>query len=184
MAKAIAFLLLLLLAPAAYAQTTHTVGDSRGWNTGVDYNDWASDQTFTTGDTLVFNYDSSHAVTEVNQADYQNCNTGNPINSYSSSPTNISLTNSTTRYFICPTPNHCSQGMKLTVIVSGGSTSPPGSPPNPGGPKPSPPGTPRTPPSTTTPPPPAGDATSILGKRSSLMVEISVVLGALLGLMG
>ncbi|PIN18353.1 hypothetical protein CDL12_08972 [Handroanthus impetiginosus] len=179
MAKAIAFLLLLLIAPAAYAQTTHTVGGPSGWNTGINYDSWARGQTFATGDTLVFNYDSSHAVDEVNQADYQSCNNGNAINSSSSSPTTISLSNAGTRYFICPRSNHCSQGMKLAVTVSGGSTSPSGSPPNSGGSNPSPPGTPPR-----TPPPPAGGATSILGGRSSLMVGISVILGALLGLMG
>ncbi|PIN01727.1 hypothetical protein CDL12_25763 [Handroanthus impetiginosus] len=172
MAKAMAFLLLLLLAPAAYAQKTHTVGDSSGWNTKVDYEKWARGQNFSIGDFLVFTYDSSHEVNEVNQTDYQNCNTDEePIHRYSSSPTNISLSKAET-YFICPRSNHCSdQGMKLTVTVSGGSTSP-------GGSKPSPPGTPETPPR------PAGGATGILGDRTSLMVGISVVLGALLGLMG
>ncbi|PIN18351.1 hypothetical protein CDL12_08970 [Handroanthus impetiginosus] len=172
MAKAITFLLLLLIAPAAYAQTTHIVGGSDGWDTHVNYDDWGRGQNFTTGDILVFKYSSDHAVNEVNQTDYQNCDTENYIYSNSSSPTNISLSKAETRYFICPRSNHCSgQGMKLTVTVLSGSTSP-------GGSKPSPPGTPETPPL------PAGGATGILGDRTSLMVGISVVWGALLGLMG
>lgn len=30
----------------------YTVGDSAGWNLGVDYNTWASDKTFKVGDKL------------------------------------------------------------------------------------------------------------------------------------
>ncbi|KAI3444805.1 hypothetical protein Pfo_001470 [Paulownia fortunei] len=188
MAKAIAFLVLLLISPAAYAATTHTVGGSSGWNTGVNYGTWASGQTFTTGDTILFNYDFTHSVDEVNQADYQSCNTGNPISSDASSPTSITLTSTGTRYFICPRSNHCSQGMKLAVTVTAGSTPPGGSPPPSGGTTPSPPSgspaTPGTPPSTRAPPPPAGGAASTLGGRNSLMVGLSLVLAALLGVMG
>lgn len=32
--------------------TVYTVGDSNGWNTGVDYSLWANGQTFVVGDTL------------------------------------------------------------------------------------------------------------------------------------
>ncbi|KAL0464543.1 UNVERIFIED_CONTAM: hypothetical protein Slati_0341900 [Sesamum latifolium] len=89
MAKLIAFLLLLLISPAAYAATTHTVGGSSGWNTGIDYGNWASGQTFATGDSLLFSYDVTHAVNEVSEADYQSCSSANPINSYPSSPTTV-----------------------------------------------------------------------------------------------
>ncbi|KAK4414580.1 Blue copper protein [Sesamum alatum] len=186
MAKLIAFALLLLISPAAYAATTHTVGDSSGWNTGVNYGNWASSQTFATGDALLFNYDISHSVDEVSESDYQSCSSANPINSYTTSPTTIPLTAAGTRYFICPRSNHCSQGMKLAVTVSGGGSSPPPS----GGASPSPPSgspeTPGTPPSTpSSPPPPAGGAAaSILGRRNSLMAGFSLVLAAVVGIMG
>ncbi|KAL2234099.1 mavicyanin-like [Sesamum indicum] len=186
MAKLIAFVLLLLISPAAYAATTHTVGGLRGWNTGVKYDDWASEQTFATGDSLLFIYDISHTVDEVTEADYQSCSSANPINSYPSSPTTVPLNATGTRYFICPRSNHCSQGMKLTVTVSADGSSPPPS----GGASPSPPSgspeTPGTPPSTpSSPPPPAGGgAASILGGRNSLMVGFSLVLAAVVGIMG
>ena len=47
-----ALLILLLAAPAAYAATTYTVGDTNGWTTSGDYTTWASDKTFTVGDSL------------------------------------------------------------------------------------------------------------------------------------
>ncbi|KAL0379786.1 UNVERIFIED_CONTAM: hypothetical protein Sangu_0042900 [Sesamum angustifolium] len=79
MAKLIAFVLLLLISPVAYAATTHTVGGTSGWNTGVNYGDWASGQTFAVGDSLSFTYDGTHAVEEVTQSDYQSCSISNPV---------------------------------------------------------------------------------------------------------
>ncbi|KAL3815006.1 hypothetical protein ACJIZ3_016274 [Penstemon smallii] len=195
MAKAIAFLVLLFISYAA-AQTTHIVGGNSGWDTTVNFDTWASGETFATGDILSFTFTGSHAVAEVSQADYQNCNTRTPIRTYTSSPTQITLSTAGTRYFICPRSNHCVQGQRLTVTTSTGSTpSPPPSgttPSPPSGTTPSPPSgtTPSTPtPSGTTappppPPPPSGGATSILGGSNIVVVGLSVVLVALLGFMG
>lgn len=47
-----ALLILVLAAPAAYAATTYTVGDSAGWTTFGDYTTWVSGKTFTVGDSL------------------------------------------------------------------------------------------------------------------------------------
>ncbi|KAL8495688.1 hypothetical protein ACS0TY_019707 [Phlomoides rotata] len=177
MAIAIAFLpFLLLIIPAAFA-VDHTVGGNSGWTSGVVYTDWTSGLTFTTGDTLVFTYDATHQVDEVSAADYRSCNTANPINTDSSSPTTISLTTAGTRYFICPRSNHCAQGMKLAVTVTAGTTSPSPSPPSgttpsppSGGATPSPPSqTPRTPTTNRSPPPPAS-AAATLGGRSNFIV--------------
>lgn len=189
MGKAIVFLLLLLLiSPAAYAQTSHKVGDNAGWDTTGKYDEWAKGQTFSVGDSLVFTYGFTHTVDEVSEGDYTNCNSGNPISSAASSPTTIPLSAAGTRYFICGTSNHCNQGMKLAVTVASGSTSP-GTPPPSGGSTPEPPsgGATPSPPSTTpsSPPPPrGGNAASSLGGGKSLMVGLSLVLGAMLGLMG
>ncbi|KAK4476451.1 hypothetical protein RD792_015604, partial [Penstemon davidsonii] len=181
------------------AQTTHTVGGPSGWDTSVNFDTWASGETFATGDILSFTFTSSHAVAEVSQADYQNCNNRAPIRTYTSSPTQITLSTAGTRHFICPRSNHCSQGQRLTVTTSTGNTpSPPSgaTPSPPSGTTPSPPsGTGPSPPSgttpstptpsgTTTPPPPSGGATSILGGGNIVVVGLSVVLGALLGFMG
>ncbi|KAK8587850.1 hypothetical protein V6N13_086817 [Hibiscus sabdariffa] len=124
MAVAAALLLLLLVAPAAYA-VQHTVGDSSGWTETVDYSDWVRGKTFTVGDTLVFNYDGSHRVDEVTESDYTNCETANAIDSHSDGNTVITLSKAGTMYFICPVLGHCSSGMKLAVhVVAASGTSP------------------------------------------------------------
>ncbi|KAI3689210.1 hypothetical protein L2E82_47161 [Cichorium intybus] len=97
----------------------YRVGDSGGWALSVDYTAWASDKTFLVGDSLVFNYDSSHTVDEVSSADYTTCTVGNSIASYNSGPTTITLNTTGTHYFICGIVGHCGVGMKLTVDVTG-----------------------------------------------------------------
>ncbi|XP_073147978.1 basic blue protein-like [Henckelia pumila] len=177
-AKAITFLALLLqIIPAAVYGANIIVGGTGGWSLSVNYDTWAKGQTFTAADTLVFNYGPTHSVDEVSQADYQNCNTDNPIASYSPSPTSIPLTAAGTRYFICPRSDHCSRGMKLAVTVTNGTTpSPPSST------TPSPPAS-GTSPSTPAPPPPSG-ATVVLAGWNSLFVGALVVVAALFGVVG
>ncbi|GFP90514.1 uclacyanin-3 [Phtheirospermum japonicum] len=195
MAKVIAFLALLLISPAAYA-VDYTVGGPSGWTTGVDYTAWASGQTFTTNDTLVFNYGPTHAVDIVEDADdYRDCDTDSPRSSYTVSPTRIALNTTGPWYFICPRGNHCQNGQRLAINVTAAGTTPPGgSPPpaggsvpptppgtppaTPGTPSGTPPATPGTPPSTATPPPAPSAAA---GLEVGL---ISLVMAAVVGLMG
>ncbi|KAK9053222.1 hypothetical protein SSX86_029854 [Deinandra increscens subsp. villosa] len=102
----------------------YTVGDSAGWALSVDYTTWASDKTFKVGDSLVFNYDSSHTVDLVSSGDYGTCKVGNSIASYNSGTTTISLNTTGSQYFICGVMGHCSGGMKLTIdVTSDGSPS-------------------------------------------------------------
>ncbi|KAL6008350.1 hypothetical protein ACLOJK_033859 [Asimina triloba] len=119
MATPAALLLIMVVfaVPAVYARV-YTPGDSSGWNTGVDYNTWASGKTFVVGDSLLFVYGSLHGVDQVNQADYNGCSSSNAITSYSGGNTNFNLTAPGSYYFLCPTPGHCGQGMKLAVTVS------------------------------------------------------------------
>ncbi|KAL2491230.1 Cupredoxin superfamily protein [Abeliophyllum distichum] len=171
MAIFVAFLLVLLISPAVFAKDI-TVGGNNGWNNNFDYSSWASSQTFNVGDNLVFNYGFTHSVYEVrSKSDYDNCNTGNPNATHSPSPTTIPLNAAGSRYFICPTSNHCSQGMKLAVNVVAGSTTPGGSP-SPSGSifPPGSPNSPPTPPGFSAPPPPSGGAASIFGGMSNLIV--------------
>ncbi|KAI3672513.1 hypothetical protein L6452_38602 [Arctium lappa] len=97
----------------------YTVGDTAGWALSVDYTTWTSDKTFKVGDSLVFNYDSSHTVDEVSSGDYTTCTVENSIVSYNSGPTTIALNTTSKHYFICGVVGHCSGGMKLTVAVTG-----------------------------------------------------------------
>ncbi|KAI7755533.1 hypothetical protein M8C21_023028 [Ambrosia artemisiifolia] len=102
----------------------YTVGDSAGWALSVDYTKWASDKTFKVGDSLVFNYDTSHTVDLVSSTDYTTCTIGNSIASYNSGTTTIALNTTGSHYFICGIMGHCSGGMKLTVdVTSDGSPS-------------------------------------------------------------
>ncbi|KVI06831.1 blue copper protein-like [Cynara cardunculus var. scolymus] len=104
----------------------YTVGDSSGWSLGVDYKTWTSGKTFQVGDTLSFNYGSTHSVDEVSSGDYGTCTAGNAIASYTSGPTTIALNTTGTHYFICGVAGHCSGGMKVSVPVTAASSAPSG----------------------------------------------------------
>ncbi|GMI90981.1 hypothetical protein HRI_002767400 [Hibiscus trionum] len=99
----------------------YTVGDSSGWTTGVDYSTWASGKTFKVGDSLVFNYPTSHTVDEVSSSDYSSCTVGNAITTDNSGATTVALKKAGTHYFICGVVGHCGNGMKLAVKVESGS---------------------------------------------------------------
>ncbi|KAI4354687.1 hypothetical protein L6164_003534 [Bauhinia variegata] len=128
MALAASFLVVLLAASTVYG-VDHTVGGSAGWSLAAgDYANWASGQTITVGDNLVFNYDSSHGVDVVSEDDYNSCSSSKPINSFQGGSTKIPLTSSGKMYFICPSVGHCSGGMKLAVTVAAASNTPSGTP--------------------------------------------------------
>ncbi|KAF4372940.1 hypothetical protein CsatB_008493 [Cannabis sativa] len=116
-------LVIYMVMPISSA-TVYTVGDTSGWAMGVDYTTWTSDKTFLVGDSLVFNYGSSHTVDEVSSSDYSSCTVGNAITSDNTGTTTISLKTTGTHYFICGVMGHCGNGMKLAVTVkSGGGSS-------------------------------------------------------------
>ncbi|CAN6486744.1 unnamed protein product [Victoria cruziana] len=120
--------LAFLLVVPIYA-TDYTVGDSSGWALGVDYNSWSAGKTFKVGDRLVFTYGSTHTVNEVDRASYTSCSSSNSLSSFSNGSNTIPLTTAGTRYFICATPGHCQQGMKVQIpVTASGVGSPAGSP--------------------------------------------------------
>ncbi|KAK1326302.1 hypothetical protein QJS10_CPA01g01029 [Acorus calamus] len=106
---------------------TLTVGGSGGgWDQTTDLATWASGQTFTVGDSLVFQYSPLHDVMEVTNADYTACQTSSPLKMYNDGKSTITLSSPGKRYFICGTAGHCSGGMKLEVnTVSAATTTPP-----------------------------------------------------------
>ncbi|KAJ0984573.1 hypothetical protein J5N97_002929 [Dioscorea zingiberensis] len=124
--KVLAITLLLIMCCVTWGSATiYTVGDSNGWNTGVDYSSWANDKTFVVGDTLVFNYASGlHNVAEVTTSDYESCTTSNVINSDNSGTTRVELSSPGRHHFICGVPGYCSQGMKLAVTAETASSTP------------------------------------------------------------
>ncbi|VAI47614.1 unnamed protein product [Triticum turgidum subsp. durum] len=180
-------LVLLLAAVAPAYATDYTVGDSPGWASGVDYSTWASDKTFTVGDTLVFQYGASHNVAEVGSSDYSACSATNSIQSFSDQDTKITLTKPGTRYFICGVSGHCSGGMKLAVKVAPAATATPTPATSPDAPSATP-STPSETPSTSTTP--AGATTAPSSSKSADSVggasgvEARSVMGSLVGAAG
>ncbi|KAK3030185.1 hypothetical protein RJ639_039662, partial [Escallonia herrerae] len=147
-------LIFTLCAAVPSLATVYTVGDSAGWALSVDYTTWTSGKTFSVGDSLVFNYGSSHTVDEVSASDYSSCTVGNSISTDNTGSTTIPLKTAGTHYFICGVIGHCGGGMKLSVPVTAAATSPSGSSTTPPSSttSPAPPSTTTTPPSGTTAP--------------------------------
>ncbi|MCO5558068.1 hypothetical protein L7F22_011644 [Adiantum nelumboides] len=104
--------------------TQYTVGSTSGWTLGVDYNTWASQYSFKTGDSLVFSYGGLHSVVQVSENDYNTCSTANALSTGTGGNTVVKLENQQTYYFICGVATHCGSGMQLTVTVGGDSSSP------------------------------------------------------------
>nr|GFA77728.1 uclacyanin 1-like [Tanacetum cinerariifolium] len=103
----------------------HNVGrPGGGWDTSTDLESWAK-ATFTVGDNLVFTYGGSHDVLEVTKDNYDSCSTSSPISTNGPSPTTIALTDAGSRYFICGTAGHCSQGMKVEIKTVAAASGPP-----------------------------------------------------------
>ncbi|CAA7029572.1 unnamed protein product [Microthlaspi erraticum] len=157
---AASLLLLLSAVPAVFA-VTFKVGDISGWTAGMDYTAWVTGKTFRVGDTLEFQYGSSHAVSVVDKAGYDSCDSSGATQSFSDGDTKIDLTTVGTMHFICPIFGHCPGGMKLAVTVLAAASSPstpssPPSPPSPSSSPPSPPLSPKSPPKTGSPPPKTG----------------------------
>ncbi|CAM0946011.1 unnamed protein product [Alopecurus aequalis] len=124
-----------LLAVAAMAvlstasAATYNVGEPSGaWDLSTDYGNWVSSKKFLPNDQVVFKYSpQAHDVLEVSKADYDSCNTANPITTFNSGNDIITLTTTGTRYFICGFPGHCrttgTGGMKVKIDVVEGSSS-------------------------------------------------------------
>lgn len=164
-------LVVLGLAVVPSMATVYKVGDAAGWGLGVDYGTWATGKTFIVGDSLVFNYGSSHNMAEVSSSDYTACSVGNAVVD-SSGTTTISLKTAGTHYFICGVIGHCSGGMKLAVPVTaaagggGGSTSSPAAPSG---------GAASQAPPTTTITPPAGTAVPMPSSAGSLSQVVAAL---------
>ncbi|CAL0305950.1 unnamed protein product [Lupinus luteus] len=202
MAKALALcLMVMFIASPTVFGVDHIVGDSGGWSLGNDFTTWASGKTFKVGDNLVFIYDSSHQVDQVDESGYKGCSASNSINNYQDGNSKVPLTTSGNVYFICPIPGHCAGGMKLqlNVVVATSTTTPSGgSPPTtPGGGSPpttpsggSTPTTPSNPspytpsgsgtPPATTSPKPSGAVTVSSGISHFIFVS-AIVLGFITG---
>ncbi|KAG2241582.1 hypothetical protein Bca4012_022967 [Brassica carinata] len=117
------------------------VGGSGAWvpNPPEDYGSWAGKSRFLVHDTLYFTYaKGADSVLEVSKADYDGCNTKNPIKKVDDGNSEISLDRSGPFYFISGNEDNCKKGQKLAVVVLSVRTSTP--PPQAATPGNSPPG--------------------------------------------
>ncbi|KAJ0075567.1 hypothetical protein Patl1_34758 [Pistacia atlantica] len=97
--------------------TDHIVGANKGWNPGINYTDWANNQTFYVTDLISFRYQKTqYNVFMVNQSGYDNCTTEGALGNWSSGKDFITLNKSQRYYFICGN-GQCFSGMKVSVFV-------------------------------------------------------------------
>ncbi|KAJ0652441.1 putative Blue (type 1) copper binding protein [Helianthus annuus] len=161
----------------------HAVGGTGGsWDQVTDLKTWASSETFTVGDNLVFTYTSNHDVLEVSKDDYDSCSIANPVTSNTASPTTIALKDAGSRYFICGTPGHCDQGMKVEIKTVAASSGPPTTttPPSSDSPTTTTPpssGSPTPPVSTKSPPASSGDEPPKPSSATTVKMSVVSVVG-------
>ncbi|KAG2682180.1 hypothetical protein I3843_11G180600 [Carya illinoinensis] len=172
--------------------TEFKIGGSKGWTVPseeVHYNQWAENQRFQIGDSLVFVYPPDQdSVLRVTQENYNNCNTEAPIEKFSDGHTVYNLSQSGSFYFISGNKNNCIKNEKLVVVVLADRSNATGieSPPPPNSteitpaPAPasgeSPPPPPESEPSPPPPSPSGASSVSIIGSISSLGVFIAASL--------
>ncbi|KAK4754798.1 hypothetical protein SAY87_008555 [Trapa incisa] len=102
----------------------YTVGDSEGWDTGIDYGVWSHNYNFSTGDILIFKYvKSQHNVYEVTESTYRSCNSSSGVlDAYDTGSDRVTLKEARKHWFICDVGGHCLGGMRFGIDVSRGST--------------------------------------------------------------
>ncbi|XP_031480714.1 lamin-like protein isoform X2 [Nymphaea colorata] len=109
----------LILQNADFAVATdHIVGANHGWNSGVNFTQWAANQTFYVGDFISFRYPKTgqYNVFMVNQSGYDNCTTEGALGNWSSGKDFVELKEAKRYYFICGN-GMCFNGMKVSVKV-------------------------------------------------------------------
>ncbi|GAV79956.1 Cu_bind_like domain-containing protein [Cephalotus follicularis] len=121
-----AFLIKLAIA------ANYTVGaPGGGWDQTTNLQNWASSQSFSVGDNLIFQYASNHDVLEVSKTNYDSCQGNTPLQTHSDGNTVITLSSPGKRYFMCGTAGHCNQGMKVEIDTLATSATPTASPSTP-----------------------------------------------------
>ncbi|KAL1203076.1 Early nodulin-like protein 2 [Cardamine amara subsp. amara] len=144
--------------------TLFTISDARKFNVGgsgawvpnppENYDSWAGKSRFRVHDTLYFSYaKGSDSVLEVNKADFDGCNTMNPIKRMDDGASEVSLDRSGPFYFISGNEDNCKKGQKLAVVVLSVRSPSTAQPPHAAAPGNSPPGSMAPPVSPVTTPP-------------------------------
>ncbi|BBN67484.1 uclacyanin 3 [Prunus dulcis] len=159
-----------MTSPAVYG-VQHTVGDTAGWESNVDYVTWAA----------MFTYGASHSVDQVNQAGYSSCSSSNAIGTHSDGNTSIpshKLVQSTSFALLQVTVTVVAAGSPPTTSPT--TPSPPATTPSPPTSTPSPPTTPASNNGSSPPPPPPSGAAAL----SMNMLGVPLALATLVAFMG
>ncbi|CAA7393521.1 unnamed protein product [Spirodela intermedia] len=108
----------LLQNPPVVSANRFTVGNSKGWNPGVNYTIWAQNKSFYVGDWLVFLYQPGQAdVLQVNETAYNQCLYDSPITNWSRGRSFAFELNKTGHYYFICSRGYCYNGMKLAIKV-------------------------------------------------------------------
>ncbi|XP_021729173.1 lamin-like protein [Chenopodium quinoa] len=105
-----------------------TVGGNAGWNQGINYTYWVSQQTFYIGEWLLFRFDKNYFdVLEVNQTSYEHCNSENFIANITKGGRDVFQLTEARPYYFITSKGYCWGGMKLAIDVK--NLPPPPAPP-------------------------------------------------------
>ncbi|CAJ2661186.1 unnamed protein product [Trifolium pratense] len=115
------FIIFLVSVTTVQSARQFHVGDHLGWrqpdqNNTAFYTQWAERNRFQIGDSLVFEYEKD-SVLSVEKFDYFNCDTSEPITTFTNGKSTFNLDRSGPFYFISGTDDHCNHGQKLLVEV-------------------------------------------------------------------
>ncbi|CAO2841221.1 unnamed protein product [Amaranthus hypochondriacus] len=117
---------IIMLGNYNVSATEFIVGDDQGWDIPASltmYSTWASQQKFSVGDVLVFNFLSgAHTVGLVESSAFDTCDTSTTISVISETPARIPLQEIGQLHFICTVGSHCLSGQKLAINVTDSSS--------------------------------------------------------------
>ncbi|KAH7684857.1 Cupredoxins domain-containing protein [Dioscorea alata] len=97
-------------------------GDHEGWkvppsNNTLIYNQWASKNRFTVGDTINFRFKKDSVMVVSSEEEYKTCNSSHPFFFSNNGRTVFKLERAGMFYFISGVLGHCEKGQKMMVKV-------------------------------------------------------------------
>ncbi|XWS11188.1 hypothetical protein CRYUN_Cryun38cG0062500 [Craigia yunnanensis] len=112
------FCFMLLMVQKGYAREFKVNWGLHNGTNAENYNQWAEQNRFQIGDTLLFIYvPNNDSVLQVTEEAYKNCSVEAPISKYSDGHTVFSLSQSGPYHFISGNQENCQNNEKLVVVV-------------------------------------------------------------------
>ncbi|XP_058208063.1 uncharacterized protein LOC131321063 [Rhododendron vialii] len=107
----------------------HQVGGLKGWTMNLNSTEWAANEQFMVGDSLMFVYNINHYdVLEVGRSGYDSCDDKNLLMNVTEDANNIFKLTEAKSYYFISSRDRCLQGLKMAINVN---TLPPPPPPTP-----------------------------------------------------